>query len=80
MIQIIAHWRGDWSLIDKEVTPYHTRIPVSEMIDGVLILLNEKDELDALEEAMEEQGDMSITVAYNMDGTRRFSRYFCPWF
>ena len=69
MIQIIAHWQGDWSLIDKEVTPYHTRIPVSEMIDGVLILLNEKDELDALEEAMEEQGDISITGAFNMDGT-----------
>ncbi len=69
MIQIIAHWQGDWDLIDKEVTPYHTHIPISEMIDGWLILLNEKDELDALEEAMEEQGDISITGAFNMDGS-----------
>lgn len=69
MIQIIAHWQGDWSLIDKEVTPYNTHIAISEMIDGWLILLDDTDELDALEIAMEEQDNLSITGAFNMDGS-----------
>ena len=42
---------------------------VSEMVNGWLILINEKDDFDAIEEAIEELGDVDIVGTYNMDGT-----------
>ena len=70
MIQILLHWTGDWSLIDKELTPYNTHVAIPEMVEGsYLVLLDEPDELDALETAMEDQTDVTITGAFNMDGS-----------
>ena len=69
-IQIILHWQGDWSQIDKELTPCNTHIAIPEMVDGsYLVLLDEPDQLDALEIAMENQTDVTITGAFNMDGS-----------
>ena len=70
MTQILLHWSGDWELIDKELTPYHTHIAISEMIENsYLVLLEEPDHLDALETAMEDQTDVTITGAFKMDGS-----------
>ena len=71
MISILLNWSGDWSLIDKEVTPYNTHTVISEMVENsYLVLLDEPNQLDLLELAMEEQTDVFIIGAFNMDGTK----------
>jgi hypothetical protein len=40
------------------------------MVNGWLILINEKDDFDDIEQAIEELGDVDIVGSYNMDGTQ----------
>ena len=43
---------------------------VSEMKDGWLLILDDKDQFDALEQALEAEGDIIIVGTYNRDGSQ----------
>ena len=43
---------------------------IPEMDNGWLILINEKDDFDAIEQAIEDLGDVEIVGSYNMDGSQ----------
>ena len=43
---------------------------VSEMENGWLLLINEKDDFDDIEQAIEDEGDVLIVGSYNMNGTQ----------
>lgn len=44
--------------------------PISKMKDAWLLILNDKDDFDDLEQALEEEGDIIIIGTYNMDGSQ----------
>lgn len=69
MIQLIINTAVNLTPIQEEFGFQLTR--VSEMIDNTyLILINDKDDFDAIELAIEEVGDVDIVGSYNMDGTQ----------
>lgn len=70
-IQMIVSWDGDWEQIDKTETPYNTYVAIPEMLDNTyLILLDQPDDFDALESAMEAQIDLFVIGTYKEDGSQ----------
>jgi hypothetical protein len=73
MINIILEWIGDWELlINNNVLPFYVTITeVIEMTDNVYMIgLQQPDDFDALELAMEAQEDVFVIGTYNMDGSQ----------
>lgn len=69
MIQLLINTDVNLTPIQEEFGFQLTR--VTEMIDNTyLILINDKDDFDAIELAIEEVGDVDIVGSYNMDGTQ----------
>ncbi len=68
-INLIVQWIGDWETI--EVNFYYSISAVTEMKDNVwMIGLQQPDDFDALETAMEVVNDVSVIGTYNEDGTQ----------
>ena len=78
MVNLILNTQVDikalWNAQHEEGTTQlfsHQPTPIQEMVDGSwLLILNDKDEFDAIELAIELQGDVQIIGTYNMDGTQ----------
>jgi len=76
MIQIIIWSEGDFESVLLSEDAEGNRIfnnqysAISEMKDAWLLLLNNKDEWDAIEVALEAVGGMIIVGTYNVDGSQ----------
>lgn len=72
MINILLTWAGDWvALLENNDFPFNvTATEIPEMIDNTyMVLLNQADDFDALELAMESVNDVFVIGTYNMDGS-----------
>ena len=70
MIQLLISTEVDVNTI-KDMEEFNFQCAtVSEMVNGWLLLINEKDDFDDIEQAIEELGDVLIVGSYNMDGTQ----------
>ena len=73
MIQLIISTAVDVALIrddENNGLPTFQCANISEVVDGWLILINEPDDWDYIEEAIEAIDDVHIVGSYNMDGTQ----------
>ena len=78
MINMILWVENPQTMIDvmESVDEDGTRIypypysPIAEMKDAWLLVLNDKDDFDALEQALEAEGDLIIIGTYNVDGSQ----------
>ncbi len=73
MINLILHWIGDWNDLFENNTFdfYISMTDVHEMKDNVwMVGLQDADNFDALEIAMEVVNDVTVIGTYNEDGSQ----------
>jgi hypothetical protein len=68
MIQLLISTEANVNTIKEEFN--FQCATVSEMENGWLLIINEKDDFDDIEQAIEDEGDVLIVGSYNMDGSQ----------
>lgn len=73
MINLLLHWIGDWNDLfeDNNFGFYISTASVNEMKENVwMVGLQDADDFDALELAMESVNNVLVIGTYNKDGTQ----------